>query len=587
MDVLKNAVPVGKKTTTAASAFFEALWDFGVTHCFVNLGSDHPAMLEAMAKAKQEGIKEFPAIITCPSEMVALSAALGFAQVTGRPQCVIVHVDCGTLALGQALHNASVGRVPVLCFAGLSPFTQDGELLGSRTEFIHWLQDVPDQASIVRQYCRYTAEIKTGHNIKQMVYRSLQFATSDPAGPVYLMAAREVLEQTLEIPSVRSELWAPLTPCPLPESDVELIGNALVQAQRPLVVTTYLGRNHRSPKLLAELCDKLPISVLETVGSDVCINSDHEAYLGVTVRTHPAVQDADVILVMDCDVPWIPTAGAPSADAKIFHLDVDPLKQQMIVYHVPALRRYKVSTELALQQLIKYVDNQKLDRTKYTTAFEARSARYQNWRSGLDKLEKISPDGPITVPYLTSRLRKLLPANATFVIEAVTNAVPVIHHLHLKEAGSLYGTGAGGLGWIGGAAVGIKLAKPDSFLCGIVGDGTYLFSQMESAAWIAKRYNTPYMLIVLNNGGWNAPKSSAVLLHKDGRSVKTNRKDLHLSFDPSPDYPAVAAATGKAWGAIVTSGDDLDKTIEEAIGVVRGGRSAVVEVHVPPMFPEN
>lgn len=63
--------------------------------------------------------------------------------------------------------------------------------------FIHWLQDVPDQAAIVRQYCRYTAEIKTGHNIKQMVYRSLQFARSDPAGPVYLMAAREVLEQVI------------------------------------------------------------------------------------------------------------------------------------------------------------------------------------------------------------------------------------------------------------------------------------------------------------------------------------------------------------------------------------------------------
>lgn len=67
----------------------------------------------------------------------------------------------------------------------------------SAGRFIHWLQDVPDQAAIIRQYCRYTAEIKTGHNIKQMVYRSLQFATSDPKGPVYLMAAREALEQVI------------------------------------------------------------------------------------------------------------------------------------------------------------------------------------------------------------------------------------------------------------------------------------------------------------------------------------------------------------------------------------------------------
>lgn len=63
------------------------------------------------------------------------------------------------------------------------------------SRFIHWLQDVPDQSAIVRQYCRYTGEIKTGRNIKQMVRRALEFATSDPKGPAYLMAAREVLEE--------------------------------------------------------------------------------------------------------------------------------------------------------------------------------------------------------------------------------------------------------------------------------------------------------------------------------------------------------------------------------------------------------
>lgn len=122
------------RVDSAATGFFEALVEAGVKYCFVNLGSDHPAMIEAMIKAKQEKSTRFPTIITCPSELVALSAALGYAQVTGSPQCVIVHVDCGTLAMGQSIHNASVTRVPVLCFAGLSPFTDGGEMLGSRTE---------------------------------------------------------------------------------------------------------------------------------------------------------------------------------------------------------------------------------------------------------------------------------------------------------------------------------------------------------------------------------------------------------------------------------------------------------------------
>jgi hypothetical protein len=53
---------------TASSAFFEALWEAGVTHCFVNLGSDHPSIIEAMVKGKQEKGDQFPTIITCPNE---------------------------------------------------------------------------------------------------------------------------------------------------------------------------------------------------------------------------------------------------------------------------------------------------------------------------------------------------------------------------------------------------------------------------------------------------------------------------------------------------------------------------------------
>ena len=81
--------------------------------------------------------------------MVALSMADGYARLTGKPQCVIVHVDVGTQGLGAAVHNASCGRAPVLIFAGLSPFTIEGEMRGSRTEYIHWIQDVPDQKQIV------------------------------------------------------------------------------------------------------------------------------------------------------------------------------------------------------------------------------------------------------------------------------------------------------------------------------------------------------------------------------------------------------------------------------------------------------
>ncbi len=149
--------------------------------------------------------------------------------------------------LGAAVHNASSGRAPVLLFAGLSPFTLEGEMRGSRTEYIHWIQDVPDQKQIVAQYCRYAAELKTGHNVKQMVNRALQFARSQPQGPVYLCGAREVMEMDIKPYSLRQEHWDPVELGGLPKKAVEKIATALAEAKEPLVITGYARAEPRVP----------------------------------------------------------------------------------------------------------------------------------------------------------------------------------------------------------------------------------------------------------------------------------------------------------------------------------------------------
>ena len=179
---------------TASTAMLEALQEAGVSYIFANFGSDHPALIEAIAEARSLG-RPIPAVVTCPNEMVAMTCAHGYAQLTGRAQAVVVHVDCGTQSLGGAVHNAAKARVPVFVFAGLSPSTQEGEATGSRNEFIQWIQDVPDQRGIVRQYMKYDNELRTAGNVKQIVHRSLQLAHSDPKGPVYLVGAREVMEE--------------------------------------------------------------------------------------------------------------------------------------------------------------------------------------------------------------------------------------------------------------------------------------------------------------------------------------------------------------------------------------------------------
>ena len=108
------------------------------------------------------------------------------------------------------------GRVPVFIFAGAAPFTITGELPGGRNEFIHWIQDVRDQRGIMRDYVKYDNEIRTGRNVKQLVHRALQIARSEPAGPVYLVGPREVMEEQVEPYAVDpAEYFGPVAPAAL------------------------------------------------------------------------------------------------------------------------------------------------------------------------------------------------------------------------------------------------------------------------------------------------------------------------------------------------------------------------------------
>lgn len=585
---------------TASFAFFEALWEAGVTHVFVNLGSDHPSILEAMARGQKEKKEdEFPQIITCPNEMVALSMADGYARLTGKPQCVIVHVDVGTQGLAAAVHNASCGRAPVLIFAGLSPFTIEGEMRGSRTEYIHWIQDVPDQKQIVAQYCRYTGEIKSGKNVKQMVNRALQFATSDPKGPVYLVGAREIMEEDIEPYKLNQSVWKPVSPAALPSEGVELIASELVAAKEPLLITGYSGREVQAVKELVTLADLITgLRVLDTGGSDMCFPADHPAWLGLRYGSHEAVETADFILVVDCDVPWIPTQGKPSESAKVIHIDVDPLKQQIPVFYIPSIATFRVDSATALKQINEYISSsQSLKKIATSKEFAFRSERrkedYNKRRQGIADLA-ITPSGGdrafLNVSYLMSQVRKRCPADTIWAIEAVTLTHFVADQIAATLPKSFINCGGGGLGWSGGGALGIKLASDaenggpgkGKFVCQIVGDGTYLFSVPGSVYWISRRYKIPVLTIVLNNKGWNAPRRSMLLVHPSGYGSQASNEELNISFSPTPDYAGIAkaAAGGELWAGRAGTVGELSKLLPEAIQSVLSGKGAVLEAQL-------
>lgn len=582
---------------TTSFAFFEALWDAGVTHCFVNLGSDHPSIIEAMVKGAREKKDRFPRIITCPNEMVAMSMADGYARLTNKPQCVIVHVDVGTQGLGAAVHNASSGRAPILLFAGLSPFTQEGEMRGSRTEYIHWIQDVPDQKQIVAQYCRYSAELKTGLNVKQMVNRALQFAQSAPQGPVYLCGAREVMEMDIEPYEIRQEMWKPVELGGLPKSAVEDIAEALAGAKEPLLITGYVGRNHAAAPALVELANTVKgLRVLDTGGSDMCFPADHPAWLGLRFGNEAAIRTADVIIVLDCDVPWIPTQCKPREDAKIFHIDVDPLKQVMPLFYIQAQARYRADAITTVQQVLEQLKSNealkaKLENEESEKRWKAMEVSYTQRLQTIASKAQPLEDGGFGTGHLCAKLKELCPQDTIWAIEAVTNTAFVHDNLQPTIPGSWINCGGGGLGWSGGGTLGIKLASEHEaklkggkgkFVVQIVGDGTFLFSVPGSVYWISRRYNIPVLTIVLNNKGWNAPRKSLELVHPHGLGSQSTNEEINISFDPVPDYSGIAkaAAGGDLYAAKVDKAADLENALTRAIEAVQGGQTAVLDCKV-------
>jgi acetolactate synthase I/II/III large subunit len=570
---------------TTSTALLEAMREAGARYAFANLGSDHTGIMEAYAQAKAAGtLDALPELILCPHESVALSAAHGYAQVTGEPQAVLVHVDCGTQNLGGAIHNASRGRVPVLIFAGLSPATQEGELPGTRAEHIHWLQDTPDQRGMLRGYAKYDHEIRTGRNAKQIVHRAMQIARSAPAGPVYLTAAREILEERLAPQPPPGEWWDPVAPAALAAGVADEIAAAIEGARAPLVVTSYLGRDPAAVAGLVRLCELAAVGVVESVPVHVNFPDGHPLHLGYQwnrPEQNPVLAGADVILVLGSDVPWIPGHNRPDGAARIYVVDPDPLKLGMPLWHVPARRYALADLTTAVGQLAdRLAARGRLDAAAVAARAERLRSAHDEQRERWAERERPAPDGAITPEYLVACVRDAAGPDAIVLNEGISNYHVVNEHLRASRPGSLLSSGGGSLGWAGGAAVGAKLAAPDRTVVSLVGDGSYLFGVPASAQWMARRYQVPSLTVIFDNQGWKTPALSTQAVHPAGLVAGGG---FAASFQPGADLPGVAAAAGGAYARTVTAADLLPVTLRRALEHVTDGRSAVISARVAPV----
>jgi thiamine pyrophosphate-dependent acetolactate synthase large subunit-like protein len=185
----------------------------------------------------------------------------------------------------------------------------------------------------------------------------------------------------------------------------------------------------------------------------------------------------------------------------------------MPVFYLNAQARYRADSYTAITQLsthIKSTHISTLSLPLYNSRWDSLLTSHEQRLSAIEAAAAPKENGTFGTGHLCRVLRKLVPHDTIFAIEAVTNTGFVADNIQATLPGTWINCGGGGLGWSGGGTLGIKLASEyeekkkggkGKFVVQIVGDGTFLFSVPGSVYWISQRYGIPVLTVVLNNKG--------------------------------------------------------------------------------------
>ena len=553
-----------------AEAYLTRLGERGIDYVFANAGTDFAPVVEALSR--KSGNAKYPRFITVPHENVAMAMAHGYYRTCGKPAAVMVHVTVGTANAICGLMNAARDNIPLLLAAGRTPITETGHI-ASRNRSIHWGQEAFDQGGMVREFVKWDYELRAGQPVDAVVDRALDIAMTEPRGPVYLTLPREVLANPAT--HARRDTVRPLgvaSPEPSRRA-VEEAAQLIAKAEFPLIVTSTIGRDPDAVTELAALAQEFAIPVVQSEARDYNLPTDHPMNLGF--EAGPWVAKADVIVVLDSVVPWIPKSGGPKRDAKVIHIANDPLATRYPFREIEADLLIAGDPCAALRLLRECLagspkaKNGAADGRRKTAA----AAREEIAARRKKLIEQVKDQSPIHLAWLTQCLNELKSEDAIVVSEL---GVPLAQ-LNLTKPRSFMGNLlSGGLGFGLGAALGAKLAAPEREVITTVGDGSYMFGNPLPYHYVGRAENLPTLTIVANNMMWGAVRQSTLDVYPDGKAATANVMPL-TELRPSPDFEKVAATCG-GHGEKVETAAELMPALKRAFEAVRSGTPATLNV---------
>jgi acetolactate synthase-1/2/3 large subunit len=307
-------------------------------------------------------------------------------------------------------------------------------------------------------------------------------------------------------------------------------------------------------------------------GPALNIASDHPMNLGFV--NGALLASADVIVVLDSPVPWMPSFIRPMSKAKFIHIAHDPF------YADYPFRGFQMDLAIAgdpAAALVLLRDALKSKQRNSQASVDQRRRKIIDMRRQIDEqraafLAKASSMQPMHPAFVAHALNQVKASDA-IIVEELGAAFPF---LDLKQPGTFISGTSGALGLGLGQALGAKLAAPDRQVIATVGDGSYMFGVPSAAHFVGCAAKLPTLTMVLNNSQWGAVRRATLAMYPHGLAAKANSLPV-VDLTPSPDYEKVTQAFG-GYGERVEDPQKLAPAIERALNKVAAGTQVTLNV---------
>lgn len=543
-----------------------------------------------------------PAMILCAHEEIAVSMAHGYAKITDKPACVILHNLVGLQHAMMSFWNAFADRAPMVVLGGSGPLDP------SERRFIDWLHSANNQSQAMQPYTKWTDEPPTQEAVLHSLAKAYRMASTAPKGLTYVSLDTSLQEATLEdgiaMPDMSLPRYSDIPPVAAAEESVKAAADLLIEAESPLVLG---GRCGRLPGITAPLTELIELTgAAFQEGKDVVnMPTDHPQNMtggfGASKETEIR-SEADVVLVMDNqDVAdmlgeygmargggyGVVVVNEEGKSRKVIDLSLNDLSVDnwaAIGGALPPVDVHLFADPLyGLNQLLaelKKCAKKNADWQKKAKAnAKALAERHKALRARQQDVLKESFDNdPISVPRLIHE-----------VWEAVKDQDYILANRNYRSwyegiwqfdgSGRYPGNNAGGgVGYGPGGVVGSALAGRDmgKFTLAIMGDGD--FTMNPAALWTAAHYKIPLLIVLHNNNSFGNDEEHQRKLARERDRPVENAWIGQKMIGPDVDFAGVARSYGAAGYGPIDSPDDIAPTLKKAVADVIAGGVALVDV---------